>query len=461
MPNVELAEINLPEFGLPETEPLIPDEVYAARMEAARQRAAEAGFDALLVYGDREHFANLAYLTKYDPRFEEALLILVPDRTPMLLVGNEGMAYSYICPVPVERVLFQSFSLISQPRGDSLPLHTIFQNAGIRGGMRVGVAGWKYFTTIETEKPEAWIEAPSFIVDTLWDMGCEPQNTTALFMHPESGLRAINEVEQLARFEFVSTFSSQSVRNVLFGVRPEMTEFEATELMHLNGLELSAHILMLSGERTKLGLASPSMRRLKRGDPVFTNLALWGANTARGGFLVEDAAELPENIRDYVEKLVAPYFAAVVEWYEALSIGVTGGELYAIIRKHLSDPFFGVSLNPGHLIHLDEWVSSPVYEGSTERLRSGMAIQVDVIPATGTEYHTTNIEDTIALADEDLRAAFRAKYPKAWGRIERRRAFIQDVLGIRLKPEVLPFSNIPAYLPPFWLAPRRAMRVRQ
>ena len=106
-------------------------------------------------------------------------------------------------------------------------------------------------------------------------------------------------------------------------------------------------------------------------------------------------------------------------------------------------------------------MSSPVYEGSTERLRSGMAIQVDVIPATGTEYHTTNIEDTIALADEDLRAAFRAKYPEAWNRIERRRAFMQDVLGIRLKPEVLPFSNIPAYLPPFWLAPRRAMRVRQ
>jgi hypothetical protein len=36
---------------------------------------------------------------------------------------------------------------------------------------------------------------------------------------------------------------------------------------------------------------------------------------------------------------------------------------------------------------------------------------------------------------------------------------MKDALGIRLKPEVLPFSNIPAYLPPFWLSPRRAMRV--
>jgi hypothetical protein len=30
-------------------------------------------------------------------------------------------------------------------------------------------------------------------------------------------------------------------------------------------------------------------------------------------------------------------------------------------------------------------------------------------------------------------------------------------LGIELHPDVLPFSNIPAYLPPFLLAPQRAM----
>jgi hypothetical protein len=36
---------------------------------------------------------------------------------------------------------------------------------------------------------------------------------------------------------------------------------------------------------------------------------------------------------------------------------------------------------------------------------------------------------------------------------------MRDVLGIQLKAEVLPFSNIPAYLPPFWLSPRRTMRV--
>jgi hypothetical protein len=177
------------------------------------------------------------------------------------------------------------------------------------------------------------------------------------------------------------------------------------------------------------------------------------------GFLAKNATSLPIEIRDYVEKLVAPYFRAVVEWYEHIGIGIAGGELFDIIDRHLGDPFFGVTLNPGHLIHLDEWVSSPIYRGSSQRLRSGMALQVDVIPATNGPYHTTNIEDGIALADAELRAAFEAKYPDAWERIQQRRAFMHDVLGIHLKPEVLPFSNIPAYLPPFWLSPRMAMRV--
>jgi hypothetical protein len=36
---------------------------------------------------------------------------------------------------------------------------------------------------------------------------------------------------------------------------------------------------------------------------------------------------------------------------------------------------------------------------------------------------------------------------------------MHNALGIRLKPEVLPFSNIPAYLPPFILSPAHAMRM--
>jgi hypothetical protein len=88
-----------------------------------------------------------------------------------------------------------------------------------------------------------------------------------------------------------------------------------------------------------------------------------------------------------------------------------------------------------------------------------MALQVDVIPGTGTDFFTTNIEDGVALADGSLREALAAAYPAAWRRIQARRQFMSDALGIALHPDVLPFSNIPAYLPPFLLRPDRAMTV--
>ena len=44
-----------------------------------------------------------------------------------------------------------------------------------------------------------------------------------------------------------------------------------------------------------------------------------------------------------------------------------------------------------------------------------------------------------------------------WARVQARRRFMADALGIELHPDVLPFSNIPAWLPPFLLDTSRAM----
>jgi hypothetical protein len=90
MSAVELSPVELPEFGIPTVQPTLTGDTYARRLAMARERAEAAQLDALVVYGDREHFANLAYLTGYDPRFEEALLILVPGQEAKLVVGLEG-----------------------------------------------------------------------------------------------------------------------------------------------------------------------------------------------------------------------------------------------------------------------------------------------------------------------------------------------------------------------------------
>jgi Xaa-Pro aminopeptidase len=451
-----LAELQLPDFGRSDVAPELPPSIHVARVERLRERAHARGYDALVVYADREHSAGLAYLTGFDPRFEEAILVLGPADEPAILTGNECYGMASAAPLKMRRHLFQDLSLPSQPRDRSRALGEILGEEGVRPGGRVGVIGWKTYAAREA------IEAPAFLVDELRRLtgpGGRVENATDLLIDAADGLRVINEVEQLAAFEHAACQTSQGVREVLFGLRPGMTEREAVRLLDWSGAPLSCHLMLSGGPRASLGLLSPGDRPIARGDRFTVAYGIWGALNCRAGFVVEDAAELPPGIGDYVERLVGPYFAAVVEWYEALRVGQTGGRLHEIVDRHLGDPFFGIFLNPGHQIHLDEWVNSPIAPGSQIELRSGMAFQVDIIPATGTDYFTTNIEDGIALADEALRDQLASSYPDAWRRIQARRAFMSDALGIDLHPDVLPFSNIPAYLPPFLLRPERAMTV--
>ena len=461
-PAVVLKSIALPEFGEPTTEPVVPQSTYAARRALALSKLPSLGLDALVVYADREHSANMAYLTSYEPRFEEALLILVPGHKPTLVIGNEGWGYAELMAPDCDRALFQSFSLLGQPRGDSLSLSDILKNAGVKSGQNVGLAGWKYFGPGDAPLATEAFEVPHYIVETVQSVAGpsgKVSNAGNLFMNEVDGLRTLNDVDQLAVYEYAATYTSEALRNVMFGLKPGMTERDCFRLMAYNGIPLSAHAMLSSGERARHGLPSPSHKVIAEGEPFTMALGVWGALNARAGFLVRDKAGLPEGAEDYVEKLVAPYFSAIVAWYETLRIGVEGRELHRAIHSRIGDPFFGVSLNPGHYIHLDEWLHSPVTADSTVKLASGMALQVDVIPATNSPLYTTNIEDGLALADEALRAEFKAKYPEAWGRIEARRKFMIDVLGIKLSPDVLLFSNIPAYLTPYLLSPTMAMAV--
>ena len=456
MTTARLARIDLPDFGPRGPRPELPAALYPSRLAMLRRRAKARGYDRLVVYADREHSANLAYVTGFDPRFEEALLVIGGGEEPAILVGNECLGMAGAAPLAMRRHLFQDLSLPGQPRDRSRQLGEILAGEGIGSGGRVGIVGWKTYAS------PGMSDAPAYVVDELrrlTGLDGAVENATDLLIDPADGLRVINEVEQLAVLEHAACQTSNGVRRLLTGLRPGMTEREAVRLLEWDGTPLSCHLMLTAGPRASLGLLSPGDRPIERGDRFTVAFGIWGALNCRAGFVVEEASELPTGIRDYVERLVGPYFEAVAEWYGALRIGQAAGTLHEIVDRRLGDPFFGIFLNPGHQIHLDEWVNSPISAGSTIELRSGMAFQVDIIPATGTDYFTTNIEDGIALADETLRDAFAAGYPAAWRRIEARRDFMKNALGIDLHPDVLPFSNLPAYLPPFLLRPDWSMTV--
>ena len=79
-------------LGYPAQKPQVPDCVFEARkarlVDALRQQA----IDAVVIYADREHYANFKYYTGVDPRFEEALLVVHCDGRAFLALGNECLA---------------------------------------------------------------------------------------------------------------------------------------------------------------------------------------------------------------------------------------------------------------------------------------------------------------------------------------------------------------------------------
>ena len=82
-----------------------------------------------------------------------------------------------------------------------------------------------------------------------------------------------------------------------------------------------------------------------------------------------------------------------------------------------------------------------------------MPFQVDIIPAPMKNGWALNCEDGVAFADEALRAELQAKHPEVLDRVNARRSFMADVLGVEVRPSILPLSSTPLCLPPFWLAP--------
>ncbi len=407
------------------------------------------GVDWLVVYGDREHYANLTYLIGFDPRFEEAVLILGVGDRRILLVGNEGVAYAELLTLSFDLVLCQSFSLMGQDRSRAPRLIDVLRDAGIKNGHRIGVVGWKYLEPEESFGPLPSFFAPAVLIDALRRVAGDDAaltEATPVLMHPVHGLRARNEVEQIAGFEWAASRASRAVHRIMLKIRAGMSELEAVAGMDYMGDLLSTHVLFASGTGPIVGLRSPGTRRIAQGDGISAAIGFWGGLTARAGRVTDtDPA--------FLDRVAFPYYKAVATWYQTLAIGVAGGTIHERTTTALAAGGLRPALNPGHLTSFDEWLHSPIRPESVEPIASGMMFQCDIIPTPLGYGDAINCEDTLAVANASLRAALRDRYPSLWARIQARQTFMRDELGIGIADDVLPLSTMPAYLPPLWLAP--------
>src|ERR1700759_3316017 len=131
---IELVDLPPPPMALADELPSISGAELEARIDALR---AAVDADWIVVYGDREHSANLIFLTNLDPRFEEALFVIGPSSRTLVL-GKEDVGYVPIVPIDVEVVLCPTFSLMGIDRGGGPTFEAALSQIGMRTGARIG-----------------------------------------------------------------------------------------------------------------------------------------------------------------------------------------------------------------------------------------------------------------------------------------------------------------------------------
>ena len=455
MPHI--IRIDWPHFGLPDTPPDLSLAECRTRRAALRAAAAKRKFDALVIYADREHFANLQWLTGFDPRFEEAVLVVTPDRA-LLIAGNECLTYTEVSPLvrsgDVAVVLCASLSLMSQPRGTPR-LPDLLQRALPKGG-KLGAIGWKWFGPDEVDDPATALDVPAFVADPLRAHGARVENATDLMMHPSYGLRSRVDAAGIARLEFSSAAAANALRRMVFSFHEGMSDFAAYEAAHVSGLPLGCHSTFATGARSAQGLSGPTGQHLIRGNPISFNICHWGSNICRAGWLARGRSDLPADAQDYLEVFAGPYVRAMSLWCSMMRPGVKGGTVHEAMFDALPADPFNLFLNPGHLIGMDEWLSSPIYEGSNEPLASGMALQMDVIPSHPV-YGSIRMEDGYVIAEAALRADLTRDFPEVMERCQLRARFMREVIGMDVPECLLPLADTCGIVAPWLLDPAQVI----
>ena len=453
---IKLKEVEAPK---PE-EGLIPvmlsDETMQNRKARLLENMQKDGFDAVVVYADLEHGSNFEYLCGFLPRFEEALLILHANGKAFMVLGNENLNKAGKARIEAVPIHMPHFSLPNQPMQTEKSVAQILASCELEDAGKIGLIGWKNFTS-HVEDNHLLFDLPYFLVEALKTVCGKAQFTNAAYLLiGENGVRTTNNANEFAHYEYGAALAGNCILKTMDRLKVGKTEMEMAETLAADGQRHSVVTIMATGARFEKANLYPGNKQIQCGDKISITTGFKGGLQSRAGYAVECAEQLPEKEQDYLKAVAIPYFQAVKTWLETIEIGINGNDLYEAVEAVLPKEDYGWTLNPGHLCADEEWMSSPIYPQSEETLQSGMLFQIDIIPSVN-GYGGVSCESGILLADEQLRKAIAKEYPAVWERIVKRRAYMQEVLGIRIQEDVLPTSMATAYLRPYLLKKEMAL----
>ncbi|QIK70275.1 Xaa-Pro aminopeptidase [Erysipelothrix sp. HDW6C] len=455
---ITLEKVNQPELEVGLKPVMITEATIRERLSKVVKKMKEKQQDVLVIYADLEHGGNFEYLAGFVPRFEEALLVLHQSGEAYMVLGNENLNKASKARIAVTPVHMPHLSLPNQPMFEQRTVADILSDCKLGEAKAIGLVGWKQFTST-SEDNLGIVDLPYFIVEALRTVA--PQaiitNQTAIFIG-EHGVRQTNNANELAHYEFGAALAGNSILNAMNALEEGVSEMDVASHLDAYGQYHNVVTILASGERFIDANIYPTDKRIAIGDAISMTTGFKGGLQSRGGYAVSNVSQLPNHANDYLERLAIPYYHAVTTWVQSIELESTGGSLYQTIAQNFPQKDYGWYLNPGHLCSDEEWMASPIYPESFEKIKSGMIFQIDIIPSIS-GYAGASCESGIMLADESLRNAIATDYPEMWQRIQARRQYMIHELGINLPKHVLPTSNATLYYRPLLLDKDRALRI--
>lgn len=453
---IKLKEVEAPTLEEGLIPVMLSDETMQNRKARLLEKIQRDGFDAVVVYADLEHGSNFEYLCGFLPRFEEAMLVLHADGKAFMVLGNENLNKAEKARIEAVPIHMPHFSLPNQPMQTEKSVAQILASCELEKAEKIGLIGWKNFTS-QVEDNHLLFDLPYFLVEALKTVCQKAQFTNAAYLFiGENGVRTTNNANEFAHYEYGAALAGNCILKTMDRLEVGKTEMEMAETLAADGQRHSVVTIMATGARFEKANLYPGNKQIQCGDKISITTGFKGGLQSRAGYAVECAEQLPEKEQEYLTAVAIPYFQAVKVWLETIKIGINGNDLYEAIETVLPKKAYGWTLNPGHLCADEEWMSSPIYPQSKEALQSGMLFQIDIIPSVN-GYGGVSCESGILLADEALRKEIAREYPAVWERIVKRRAYMQEVLGIHIHEDVLPTSMATAYLRPYLLKKEMAL----
>ena len=437
----------------------LTDETMDIRKASLLKKMQADNFDAVVIYADLEHGGNFEYFTGFVPRFEEALLVIHQSGEAYLVLGNENLNKVPFARIAATAVHLPHFSLPNQPMETTLSVPAILKQTKLEQAVSIGLIGWKNFTS-QHDDNAALYDLPYFLVDGLKQAAPEASfKNAAYLLIGENGLRTTNNANEIAHYEFGAMLAGNCILNAMDQLAVGKSEMEIGAYLNDFGQTPSVVTIMATGARFEKANLYPTGKKIQLGDRISMTSGYKGGLQSRGGYAVHTSEELPEAEQDYLDRVAKPYFNAVKTWFETIAIDMLGADLYDKIEEVLPKEQYGWHLNPGHLCGDEEWLASPIYPDSSEKIKSGMLFQFDIIPSVP-GYSGASCEGGVVLADEQLRAVIQNEYPEMWSRMQARRSYLIEEIGIKLSEEVLPMSNAAAYYRPFFLNKESALSAK-